>query len=165
MKFPEWSKKQTILIGVLAGVLVCAVMLLVAIATRPAETALLDEPEDESIELVEERAVTLVEESTPPPDLSLIFRADSANPLPEDGAVLSLGEAYTIGGTVYSNYPLDTVTVTISCSHNSKKLYPYKKAVHFKRVSTGVCPKPQPTRAFRLRRSSIFPSCSSACTR
>ncbi len=138
MKFPEWSKKQTILIGVLAGVLVCAVMLLVAIATRPAETALLDEPEDESIELVEERAVTLVEESTPPPDLSLIFRADSANPLPEDGAVLSLGEAYTIGGTVYSNYPLDTVTVTISCSHNSKKLYPYKKAVHFKRVSTGV---------------------------
>lgn len=139
MKFPEWSKKQTVLIGLLAGVLVCAIMFLIAVATRPAETALLDEPEDEeSIELVEERAVTIAEEATPPPDLSLFFRADSANPLPEDGSVLPLGGTYAIGGTVYSNYPLDSVTVTITCSHNSKKLYPYKKTVHLKRVSTGV---------------------------
>ena len=138
MKVPAWSKKQTILIGVLAGVLLCAILFLVAVATRPAETVLLDEPENEDIELVEEGAVSLETEATPPPDLSLIYRKDSEHPLPEDGAVLALGGEFAIGGTVYSNYPLDNVTVTITCSHNSQSPYPYKKAVHFKQTGAGV---------------------------
>ncbi|MBR6039469.1 MAG: M15 family metallopeptidase [Clostridia bacterium] len=139
MKVSEWSKKQTILIGVLVGVLLCAILFLVAVATRPAAPTLLDEPDDEAdIELIEEGAVSLKTEATPPPDLSLIFRPDSEHPLPEDRAVLALGGDYTIGGTVYSNYPLDNVTVTITCSHNNQKPYPYKKAVHFKQKVVGV---------------------------
>lgn len=133
-----WSKKQTILIGVLSGLLLCALMLLVAVMTRPAETALTDEPEGEGIELVEEGAVSLVTLATPPPDLSLIFEKDDSHPLPENGAVLPLGGTYTIGGTVYSNYPLNSVTVSIVCSHNNKGPYPYKKTVHFRKQSTGV---------------------------
>ena len=138
MKVPSWSKKQTILIGVLAGVLLCAILFLVAVATRPAKTVLLDEPEYEDIELIEENAVSLETETTPPPDLSLIYRKDREHPLPEDGAVLALGGEFTIGGTVYSNYPLDNVTVTITCSHNNQSPYPYKKAVHFKQTGAGV---------------------------
>ena len=122
----------------LSGLLLCALMLLVAVMTRPAETALTDEPEGEGIELVEEGAVSLVTLATPPPDLSLIFEKDDSHPLPENGAVLPLGGTYTIGGTIYSNYPLDSVTVSITCSHNNKKPYPYKKTIHFKQQSTGV---------------------------
>ena len=142
MKFPEWNKKQTILIGVLAGVLLCAVIFLIAVLTRPAKAALLDSPDPsdgvEDIELIEDSSVSLESSSTPPPDLSLSFRADPAYPMPENGAVLTLGDPYTIGGTVYSNYPLDTVTVSISCSHNNKKIYPYKRAVRLKNTSIGI---------------------------
>ncbi len=142
MKVSEWSKKQTILIGVLIGVLLCAILFLVAIATRPAATALLDEPETyddaENIEMIDVGTVSLSTEPTPPPDLSLIFRPDGTHPLPEEGAVLPLGGEYAIGGTVYSNYPLDSVTVTITCSHNNQKPYPYKKTVHFKQNGAGV---------------------------
>lgn len=138
LKVSEWSKKQTILIGVLAGVLLCAIIFLVAVATRPAETTMLDEPEEADIALIDEGEVSLETEATPPPDLSLIFRPDSEHPLPEDRAELALGSDYTIGGTVYSNYPLDSVTVTISCSHNNQKPYPYKKTVHFSQSKVGV---------------------------
>ena len=138
LKVSEWSKKQTILIGVLAGVLLCAIIFFVAVATRPAETTMLDEPEEADIALIDEGEVSLETEATPPPDLSLIFRPDSEHPLPEDRAELALGSDYTIGGTVYSNYPLDSVTVTISCSHNNQKPYPYKKTVHFSQSKAGV---------------------------
>lgn len=142
MKSREWSKKQTVLIGVLTGVMLCAILFFIAVLTRPAEEALLDEPDpsdgNDTIELIGEGAVSILSEATPPPDLSLIFRDDSANPLPEDGAVLALGQSLTIGGTVYSNYPLDSVTVSIVCSHNNNRPYPYKKTVHFKRQTTGV---------------------------
>ena len=141
MKFPEWSKKQSILIGALIGVLLCALIFFIAVATRtdPAQN---DAPDfddgTEDIELIGEGSVELSTANTPPPDLSLLFRADDANPLPEDGAILPLGSAYTIGGTIYSNYPLDSVSVSISCSHNSKAPYPYRRSVHFKSVGTGI---------------------------
>ena len=141
MKFPEWSKKQSILIGTLIGVLLCALIFFIAVATRtdPAQS---DAPDfddgTEDIELIGEGSVELSTANTPPPDLSLLFRADDANPLPEDGAILPLGSAYTIGGTIYSNYPLDSVNVSISCSHNNKSPYPYRKAVHFERSKAGI---------------------------
>jgi len=34
LKFPEWSKKQSILIGALIGVLLCALIFFIAAATR-----------------------------------------------------------------------------------------------------------------------------------
>ena len=142
MKLPAWTKKQTILIGALGGVLLCALVLLLALLARPAAPAMTDEPDGEpetdDVELIGESVVSLNESTTPPPDLVLTFRADEAYPFPEEGAVLRLGDGYTIGGTVYSNYPLDSVTVSITCSHNNQKPYPYKKAVHFKRSRAGV---------------------------
>ncbi|MBQ2201151.1 MAG: hypothetical protein II412_01140, partial [Clostridia bacterium] len=107
MKIPEWTKKQTVLIGVLTGILLCAALFLIAVLTRPAAATLLDDPDlsdrAESIEVIEEGAVALSTEATPPPDLSLRFVADREHPLPEDGAELPLGGTYTIGGTIYSN--------------------------------------------------------------
>lgn len=142
MKLPAWNKKQTIVIGALAGVLLCAIVFLIAVLSRPAEPASADVPDaelsPEDIKLIEEGSVSLSVAATPPPDLALIFREDSAQPLPENGAELRLGEDYAIGGTVYSNYPLDSVSVTISCSHNNKPPYPYKKSVHFKKSRAGV---------------------------
>jgi hypothetical protein len=142
VKLPEFSKKQTILIGALGGVLLCALILLIVLLTRPAAPAMTDEPdavpEDEDVEWIGEGVVSLKEQATPPPDLVLTFRTDAEHPFPEDGAVLPLGEAYTIGGTVYSNYPLDNVTVSITCAHNNKEPYPYKKSVHFKESKAGV---------------------------
>ncbi len=142
MKRPQWSKKQAILIGALGGVMLCAIVFLIAILSRPAAQTVADTPEPkvetEDITYMEEGTVALETEPTPPPDLVIDFRADTEHPLPEDGAVLPLGEDYTIGGTVFSNYPLDSVTVSISCSHNTQKPYPYKKTVHFKRTGQGV---------------------------
>ena len=138
MKLPEFTKKQQILIGVLAGVLLCALVFLIAVATRPAAPVVTDEPEPEDIPLIEEGAVELASESTPPPDLSLIFRPDPDQPLPESGEIIALGSDHTIGGTVYSNYPLDSVTVTITCVHNTKNPYPYKKTVRLKNSGAAV---------------------------
>ena len=142
LKLPAWSKKQTILIGVLAGVLLCAIVFLIAVLSRPAEPACAEDPDSnevaEDIELIEEGSVSLSLAATPPPDLALTFREDADNPLPENGAILKLGEDVAFGGTVYSNYPLDSVNVSISCSHNGKAPYPYRKSVHFKQHRTGV---------------------------
>ena len=142
MKFPEWSKKQSILIGALTGVLICAILFFVAVAMRSDSAAVFDTPDSddgiEDIERIDEGSVTLSTEVSPPPDLNLLFRADETHPMPEDGVVLPLGNAYLIGGTIYSNYPLDSVSVSISCAHNNKKPYPYRKSVHFRSVGTGV---------------------------
>lgn len=156
MKIP-WSKKQTLLIGVLFGVMLIGAVVLFALLSRPEQTAstvststagkqppaYVDEgpdPVDENEELVEldDSYVSLRTYPTPPPDLALTFRADDAHPMPENGAVLSLGQAYSIGGKVYSNYPLDSVSVSISCAHNNQKPYPYKKTVHFKNNQVGI---------------------------
>ena len=143
LKLPEWNKQQKILICVAAGLLLCALIVLVALVARPAKTVLsagVDEPEfiNEREDLSGEDSVSPASAATIPPDLKLTFQADDAHPLPEEGAVLPLGEPYTIGGTVYSNYPLDSVTVSISCSHNNQKPYPYKKTVHFRSSRTGA---------------------------
>ncbi len=150
MKLPQWNKKQTVWIGVSVGVLLCAVIALLAILSRPAapastepapsvsaETPAPESFEDEVVLPYDESYVKLRTQATPPPDLALTFRADDAYPMPED-AVLPLGESYTIGGTVYANYPLDSLTVSISCSHNTQSPYPYKKTVRFQNSRVGV---------------------------
>ena len=134
---------QKILIGVAAGLLLCALIFLLVLLTRPAAQTIspgVDEPEfvDESEQPAEEDAVSAQAAPTLPPDLELTFFADDAHPLPEEGAVLPLGEPFAIGGTVYSNYPLDTVTVTITCAHNDKSVYPYRKTVHLRNSKTGA---------------------------
>ena len=159
MKLPEWNKTQKILIGVLAGVMLCVIVVVLALVTRPAQTATasdksgngaasdhaaanfgLDDPEigSDEISLIEDSSVSVNNASPLPPDLVLTFRADADRPLPEEGAVLRLGEPYPLGGTVYSNYPIDSVSVSISCAHNTKAPYPYRKSVSFKNSRIGV---------------------------
>ncbi len=150
MTLPNLSKKQIILLGVLLGVLLCIGVVLIAVFSCEPGTAVPADadtpeyssavPEDDNEELVvyDDSVVSLKRVTTPPPDLALDFRSDGAYPMPENGAVLPLGQAYPIGGKVLSNYPLDSVTVSISCAHNSQPPYPYKKTVHFKNERVGV---------------------------
>ena len=158
MKLPEWNKTQKILIVALAGVMLCVVAVVLVLVTRPAQTATAvdaalnarnsaasaaagyDDPEEnvEEISLIEDTLVSVQNQATVAPDLALTFLPDAEHPLPEDGAVLKLGEPFSIGGTVYSNYPLDSVGVSISCSHNTKSPYPYRKSVSFRNSRVGV---------------------------
>ena len=141
MKLPEWTAKQKILIGALLGLLLCALVFLLVLMTLPAQSASAylyndSDPDPEAYDPIEEDLVLSKDLPTLAPDLALTFRKDDAQPMPEDGAVLSLGEAFSIGGTIYSNYPLESVTVSVSCMHNSKAPYPYRKAVRFRNGQT-----------------------------
>ncbi len=139
MHFSDWTRKQKILIGTLAGVMLILIGVFIALAAHRAAPAFdPDEPGEDEIRYVGEGVVSMDAEPTPPPDLVLEFRPDPDRPLPENGAVLALGEAYELGGTVLSNYPIDTVTVSITCAHNGEKPYPYRRSVHFKTVGNGV---------------------------
>ncbi len=150
MKLPAWNKKQTVIIGVAVGVLLCAAIVLLALLSRPAAPVSVDakntpiaavhtpSDEDEVVMPFGESRVQLKTESTPPPDLAMTFLADDANPMPENDAVLPLGGSFSIGGTVYANYPIDSVTVSISCAHNNQSPYPYKKTVRLKNRQLGV---------------------------
>ena len=109
MKLPEWNKTQKILIGVLAGVMLCVIVVVLALVTRPAQTATasdksgngaasdhaaanfgFDDPEigSDEISLIEDSSVSVNNASPLPPDLVLTFRADADRPLPEEGARL-----------------------------------------------------------------------------
>jgi hypothetical protein len=102
--FSDWSKKQKILIGALTGVMLILILVFVVLVSRASSPAFdTDEPDGEEILYVGEGVVSNQAESTPPPDLVLEYRPDPHRPLPENGAVLRLGEAYTIGGTILSN--------------------------------------------------------------
>ena len=119
MKLPEWTAKQKILIGALLGLLLCALVFLLVLMTLPAQSASAylyndSDPDPEAYDPIEEDLVLSKDLPTLAPDLALTFRKDDAQPMPEDGAVLSLGEAFSIGGTIYSNYPLESVTAISS---------------------------------------------------
>ncbi|MBR0508346.1 MAG: M15 family metallopeptidase [Clostridia bacterium] len=131
MHFSDWSKKQKILIGALTGVMLLLIILFAVLISRPASPVLdQDGPDSDDVKWIDEGVVSLDAQATPPPDLVLDFRADPDHPLPEKGAVLHLGDAYAIGGTVYSNYPIDAVHVSVSCAHNGNPPYPFRSTVH-----------------------------------
>lgn len=130
-----FNKKQTvILIALLAAVLTVTLAVVLAVscvnhegASEPAWT---EQPEQitQNEAIVTEQA----DPATPAPEPSALFVADASHPMPEDGAVLKVGEAYAIGGTVYCNYPLSSVTVTVTSAHNNRGIYPYRKTVSFR---------------------------------
>jgi len=139
LHFSDWSKQQKILIGSLSGVMLALLVLLIVVLARPSAPVFdPDTPDGDEVQFIDEGVVSLDVQATPPPDLVLDFRPDPDRPLPENGAVLALGEAYALGGTIYSNYPIDTVTVSISCAHNNKAPYPYRKSVRLKNSEIGV---------------------------
>ena len=141
MQFGALTKKQKILLASLVGAALLAVLLLVlAILPRGASEAIVfdDAPEfgdtvafDDTVDSVQLNARGTAIKPV------LTFRADAEHPLPEDGTLLKRGEPYAIGGTVLANYPIDSVTVTISCAHNNKGIYPYKKTVSLKNQNLG----------------------------
>ena len=127
-----FSKKQTvILIALLAAVLVTAAAT-VALVFSCAPQNDVDLPEDDASLIRTEWSIDALEEAdTDARTPDAIFKADPEHPMPEDGAVLTLGDPYAIGGTVYCSDPMSAVTVSITCSHGSREKYPYRSAVRF----------------------------------
>ena len=75
--------------------------------------------------------------NTMAPEPVMIFRQDEEHPFPEDGYIHTLGEAFNLSGTIYSNRKLTAVTVSITCAHNAQQPYPYKKTVQLSDTNTG----------------------------
>lgn len=141
--FRSFNKTQKIIIGAVGGVALCGLLVLLGFAgVRALTTAAVAEPGTTDLFGTAIRttpgpttkAMTLrVDFSSPSnaPAPVLTYRADETAPLPEDGYVHALGEPFALSGTVYSNYPITAVSVSISCAHNSDKFYPYRASVRF----------------------------------
>lgn len=141
MQLPVWTKKQKILLASLLGAALLCVLItvLAASACGSAQTAWLDEDPayddgyaigdtvqyDDTVDSVQ--VSNRGAQSAPVPVFT--FRADPAHPMPENNMLLQLGAPYAIGGTIYSNLPIESVTVSITCAHGVKGHYPYKKTV------------------------------------
>ena len=143
MLLPNLSKKQKILLAsLLLAALVGVLILIIAISGRGAAETIVFEDAPEEYDTVEfDDTVDSVQlsargESAIRPVLT--FRDDPEHPMPEDGAVLKQGEAFGIGGTVIANYPIDKVTVSVTCAHNSQKPYPYRRSVTLTDANTGT---------------------------
>lgn len=145
MLFRSWSKTQKTLFGILSGAaLLGAVMLILfAVLKKPVSVSVSpDEYAESDPEAgMQRRSWTVSQVSIPKRELPapvITFKEDPSHPMPEDGSVLALGEPYTIGGTIYSNRQLSTVTVSVSCSHNGQAPYPYRKSVQLTETGTGT---------------------------
>ncbi len=144
MRLPEWTKKQKILLAVLVGTaLLGALILILVILPHGAEETIVFDDDPDPFDTVEyDDTVDSVRVSertgrTTTVNPQLTFRADPDHPMPEEGAVLHLGDSFEIGGTVLANLPLSSVNVTVTCAHNNKQIYPYKKTVSLKDIGAG----------------------------
>ena len=147
MHFRSWNKTQKIIFGILSGIALLGVIALVLFAVlRKPDTVHV--PAEVSLSLETDAGTGMQKKSwslslgnspkTALPEPVITFREDPERPMPEDGAVLELGETYPIGGTIYSNRMLSSVTVSISCSHNTQPPYPYRKSVQLAETGTGT---------------------------
>ncbi len=68
---------------------------------------------------------------TPLPPSVLTFDESADDPMPVITDRLALGHSYKLSGTVQSNYPLLSVTVSIDCLYSEDLFYPYEKTVTF----------------------------------
>jgi hypothetical protein len=67
----------------------------------------------------------------PSPASVLTFDESADDPMPKENERLTLGKSYKLRGTVQSNYPLRSVTVTITCAYSEDLFYPYTQSVTF----------------------------------
>lgn len=137
MQSLAWSKGKKILLGVLGGAALSGLLVLLGFAvTRAVTTATVAEETSAptAVSVTTPAAAPTVSTRTvqmnfvpasPTPAPVLTFETDAEHPMPED-ALLALGEAYGIGGTITSNRKLIAVTVSISCAHNNQPPYPYR---------------------------------------
>ena len=133
---------QKIIIGAVGGVALSGLLVLLGFAgVRAMTAAAIAEPDAAVLGTTlretpgpTTKAMTLrvnYSTATNAPAPVLTYRANDDAPLPEDGYVHALGESFALPGTVYSNYPITAITVSISCAHNSSKFYPYRSTVRF----------------------------------
>lgn len=61
----------------------------------------------------------------------LTFDESSDDPMPAEDSRLAFGRGYKLRGYVQSNYPLLSVTITITCAYSEDPRYPYVKTVTF----------------------------------
>ena len=134
----SFTKKQTIILIVLLAVVLAAAAATVAIVLSYVSANGIDRIENGDALYQNEWSIEANGEQIDAPAPEAMFRADSERPMPEEGAVLSLGEAYPIGGTIYCNCPMSAVTVSVTCAHNARGIYPYRKSVRFDAEGQGI---------------------------
>lgn len=142
MQFASWSKGRKILIGILVGVMLTGLLVLFGFASSRAiltSTTSSDAAVSETAQpSPTAKTWTLTVDYTPPtesPAPLITFRADPQHPMPEN-ELLTLGEAFSLCGTVYSNRNLTAVTVSVSCAHNVQPPYPYRQTVNLSGLNT-----------------------------
>ncbi len=109
-------------IVVLILVVVCDVILCVRGCSKK-EAYLEQEP------IALETAEPVAPTPRPTPEATLTFVENAEYPLPKKENLLVQGAFFRLRGTIQSNYPLSSVTVTITCDHNDQEIYPYQKTV------------------------------------
>lgn len=76
-------------------------------------------------------AVSETPDPTPMIPSVLTFDESADDPMPTIVDRLTLGKGYRLRGAVQSNYPLLSVSVSISCAYNEDLFYPYTQTVTF----------------------------------
>jgi hypothetical protein len=77
--------------------------------------------------------VTPVPTPSPTPVVPSVLTFDESEdaPMPTIDSRLTLGQSYKLRGTVQSNYPILSVTISIDCDYNEDVFYPYTQTVTF----------------------------------
>ncbi|NLI53617.1 MAG: hypothetical protein GX417_04755 [Clostridiales bacterium] len=130
---------RTAAILALAGVIaLCLLFLLIALPLR----ALRTKQTPAVTQTTPSPSPTAAPSPTPTPTPTplvpsvLTFDESSDDPMPAENSRLELGRSYQLRGAVQSNYPLLSVTVTITCAYSEDLRYPYEKTVTFDPANT-----------------------------
>ncbi|MBR0081609.1 MAG: M15 family metallopeptidase [Clostridia bacterium] len=150
MQISNWSKGRKILLGILGGVALSGLLVLLGYSFSRAVETVSESPfaPTERTEAAEAAVDTTPSVPTKSVSVQLVpateapapvitFAEDKENPMPDE-AMLSLGEPYPLGGTIYSNRKLTAVTVSISCAHNTQEPYPYRVSVRLSKNASGI---------------------------
>lgn len=142
MQFQTWSKKRIIILCALCLVAVSGLFLVFGFAQNtfiPLASA--EQAQAEATPAVVRPDTWTVSLSYVPntmaPEPVITFRQDEEHPFPEDGYMHKLGDPFDLCGTIYSNRKLTSVTISITCAHNSQAPYPYKKTIQLSETNTG----------------------------
>lgn len=119
--------------AIIALACVCAACLLFLVIVLPVRAS--RRKEDDTTATVTLTTPISTAEPTPtpvpPPESVLTFDESADDPLPKEYERLTLGKSYKLRGTVQSNYPLLSVTVSITCAYSEDLFYPYTQSVTF----------------------------------
>ncbi len=108
---------------------VCVLFLLIVLPVRAHQQEAIIAPSIVPTAIV----VTASPVPTPTPSVPSVLTFDESAdfPMPTIKDRLTLGKSYRLRGTVQSNYPLLSVSVSIDCAFNEDLFYPYSQTVTF----------------------------------